>query len=375
VSAVPRLLAFGYRLLPMASTAEELEAPVAEVDHPSSALPTLDPDLVPPLGAANAPGDLPWHRTRVQGRTATYAHVGADVAGDRLPTVLLHGWGLGHRAYREAIERLVGLGCEVWAPALPGFGRTSALPAGADLDGYADWVADFLQEVGVREPVLLVGHSFGGGVSIAAAHRHPGLVRAMVLVNSVGGATWREADDHGAELTLADRPWWDWGLHFPRDLLPWHQGRRVLPVVLREAVPNLLRNPVAMYRAGELARTADLTTELEELKRRRLPVVVVWGTRDGVIPRASFEALCRAVGAEGNVVDGTHSWLLADPVSFGEVITNAVEVARLSREAAGAPLEPPEGATRARRRDRIQAWWRRRRAKGPARRARRRLVG
>ncbi|OWY59960.1 hypothetical protein B7486_71765, partial [cyanobacterium TDX16] len=166
---VPRLLASGYRLLPMASTTSELPAPA------------VDGGLLEPTAA---PGDLPWHRTRVQGRTATYAHVGADASGDRLPTVLLHGWGLGHRAYRDAIVRLVDLGCEVWAPAMPGFGRTTALPAGADLDAYADWVADFLHEVGVHEPVLLVGHSFGGGVSIATAHRHPGLVRAMVLVNS-----------------------------------------------------------------------------------------------------------------------------------------------------------------------------------------------
>jgi pimeloyl-ACP methyl ester carboxylesterase len=323
--------------------------------------------------AAGAPGALPWERTRVQGRTATYAHVGASEQGDRVPTVFLHGWGLGHRAYREAIQRLVQQGCEVWAPALPGFGRTTGLPAGADLDAYGDWVAEFLEAVGVGEPVLLVGHSFGGGVSIATAHRHPGLVRALVLVNSIGGATWRQADD-GAELTLADRPWWDWGLHFPRDLLPWHQGRRVLPVVLREAVPNLLRNPVAMYRAGELARAADLTAELEELKRRRLPVVVLWGTRDGVVPRASFDALCRAVGAEGHVVEGTHSWLLADPVAFGEVITNAVEVARLAREAAGTPVAPTDGDRLVRRRDRARAWWRRRRARGPARRAKRSLA-
>jgi pimeloyl-ACP methyl ester carboxylesterase len=371
VSGVPRLLANGYRLLPMASTAPELDVPLAGGDLAAPIAPPgphrepAAPDGAPPA----APGDLPWRRVRVQGRNATYAQVGAG-----LPTVFLHGWGLGHRAYREAIERLVELGCEVWAPALPGFGRTTALPAGSTLDEHGDWVADFLQAVGVGEPVLLVGHSFGGGVSIATAHRHPGMVRALVLVNSVGGATWREQAD-GSSLLLADRPWWDWGLHFPRDLLPWHQGRRVLPVVLREAVPNLLRNPMAMYRAGELARTADLTEELEELKRRALPVVVVWGTRDGVIPRASFDALCRAAGTDGEVVEGTHSWLLADPASFGEVITNAVEVARLARAAAGAPLEVPDGRSRPRRGARIRAWWRRQRAKGPARRARRRLLG
>ena len=60
--------------------------------------------------------------------------------------------------------------------------------------------------------------------------------------------------------------------------------------------------------------------------------MVLWGTRDGIIPRESFDALCAAVGTEGKVVDGSHSWLLADPDGFGEVITNAVEVARVARE-------------------------------------------
>jgi hypothetical protein len=51
-----------------------------------------------------------------------------------------------------------------------------------------------------------------------------------------------------------------------------------------------------------------------------------------VIPRESFEALCAAVGAEGTVVDGSHSWLLANPAAFGEVITNDLRIARLARE-------------------------------------------
>ena len=36
--------------------------------------------------------------------------------------------------------------------------------------------------------------------------------------------------------------------------------------------------------------------------------------------------------AEGHVIDGAHSWLLADPDAFGEVITNDLAVARLARE-------------------------------------------
>ncbi|MCB1016259.1 MAG: alpha/beta fold hydrolase [Acidimicrobiales bacterium] len=280
-------------------------------------------------------------RVEVDGRTVRY-----HVEGDGLPVLFLHGWGLGHRAYRHSLARLVDLGCRVWAPSLPGFGGTAALAdRQADLADYADWVAAFLDAVGVGEPVFLIGHSFGGGVAIGTAHRHPERVRTLVLVNSIGGAAWQEGDEPGALVpvrTLAERPLWDWGRHFTRDLFPLHLARRVLPAVVPDALANLARSPLGLWRAGLLAREADLLAELEDLKARRLPVVVLWGTRDGVIPRPAFDALCRAIGADGEVVDGSHSWLLADPDAFGEVITNAVQVAAMARAEEQAPPPGPQ---------------------------------
>ncbi|MBV8385358.1 MAG: alpha/beta hydrolase [Acidimicrobiia bacterium] len=134
---------------------------------------------------------------------------------------------------------------------------------------------------------------------------------------------------------MAQRPLWDWGIHFPSDMLPVPHLTKVLPVVLEDAVPNLIRNPGAMWRVAQVARTADLTAELEELKRRRLPVVVLWGEKDRIIPKESFDALCKAIGSEGEVVTGNHSWLLADPDAFGEVMTNVVSVASVARSMEG----------------------------------------
>jgi hypothetical protein len=99
-----------------------------------------------------------------------------------------------------------------------------------------------------------------------------------------------------------------------------------------DLVPNLLRHPRAIVKVANLARRADLRGELEVLRDRGLPVSIIWGTRDGVIPRESFEALCVASGVEGTVVEGSHSWLLADPDQFGEVITNDVRVAQAARD-------------------------------------------
>ena len=271
------------------------------------------------------PEHLAWKRATVNGRTALYG-----VAGEGLPVVFLHGWGLGQHSYKRALKRLVALGCRVYAPALPGFGGTADLPAREfSLSGYAEWVDEFLRVVKVDEPVFLIGHSFGGGVAIQTAHDFPDRVRYLVLVNSIGGSAW--ARSGSVVRSMAERPLWDWGLHFPSDILPLPQITRVLPVVLEDALPNLIRNPRAFWKVAGLARRADLTAELEELKARKLPVVVLWGENDRIIPRASFDALCEAIGSEGEVVTGNHSWLLADPDAFGEVMTNVVEVANLAR--------------------------------------------
>ena len=268
---------------------------------------------------------LVWKRTEVGGRPALYGE-----AGEGLPVLFLHGWGLGQHSYKRSLKRLVQLGCRVIAPALPGFGGTAELPRSTfSLEGYAGWVNQFLDALEIDEPVFLMGHSFGGGVAIQFAHDHVKRVRTLVLVNSVGGSTWRAGES--TIRSMAQRPLWDWGIHFPRDILPLRQVTRVLPVVLEDALPNLLRNPWNLWRVGNLARQADLTGELEELKRRRVPVVVLWGEDDRIIPKASFDALCTAIGAEGEVVAGNHSWLLADPDAFGEVITNVLEVAKVAR--------------------------------------------
>ncbi len=248
-----------------------------------------------------------WKRTWVDDRPASYG-----VIGEGMPVLFLHGWALGHHSYRRVVHRIAAQGCQVYAPALPGFGGTPDLPRrGFTLDGYARWArARSCGPSDVDEQVVVMGHSFGGGVAIRLAHDYPDAVRSLVLVNSIGGSAWKR----GKRLTsLAERPLWDWGLHLPSDIWPLRQATRVLPVMLEDALPNLVRNPARSWRVANLARRADLRPELEELKRRGVPVTIIWGKRDGVMPRESFDALCVAVGAEGRVVDGSHSWLLADP--------------------------------------------------------------
>jgi pimeloyl-ACP methyl ester carboxylesterase len=133
---------------------------------------------------------------------------------------------------------------------------------------------------------------------------------------------WREGG-RGPQL-LSERPLWDWGLHLPGEFRR-RDYRKVLPVVVRDAVSNALANPGAVIRAANLARSADLREELESLAERGLPVSILWGSEDTVVPEATFLAMCEAAGSEGDIIEQAgHSWLLADPAGFGELITNSM---------------------------------------------------
>jgi pimeloyl-ACP methyl ester carboxylesterase/glycine cleavage system regulatory protein len=252
---------------------------------------------------------LAWHQTIVAGRRAVYGAGGVDGP----PVVFLHGWALGSRAYKRAIRRLTSRGCRVFAPALPSFGGTADLPpAEMNFDGYADWVASFMSEVGVKEPALVIGHSFGGGVAIKLARRQPSLVRYLVLLNAIGGVNTRRS--------------WEWAVGLGRQFWPLSDVLELLLAMRADLVPNLLRNPLGLARAGFLAQSADLRADLTEIKKSGVPVLALTSESDTVIPRPAFEDVCNTVGADRHVVSGGHAWLLVDPDLFGEVLASTIDV-------------------------------------------------
>jgi pimeloyl-ACP methyl ester carboxylesterase/predicted amino acid-binding ACT domain protein len=252
---------------------------------------------------------LDWVMTEVAGRRAEYG-----VGGAEGPVVLfLHGWGLGSHAYKRSIKRLLSRGCRVYAPSLPSFGRTQDLPwRQMNLDGYGAWVAQFCDAVGIDQPALVIGHSFGGGVGIKLAELRPDLVSYLVLLNAVGG--------------VGARPPWEWAFGFIRELWPPSQAFDATRAISSDLIPNLVRNPFGMALAARLAQTADLRREAAALGRSGTPVLVLTSEGDTVIPREAFDALCSAIGSEGRVVSGRHSWILADPDSFASALSALVDV-------------------------------------------------
>ena len=88
------------------------------------------------LATRRAGDGLEWRTCEVQGRRASFA-----VGGDGLPVVFLHGWGLGHRAYQDALRELVAPRLPRLRPGPPRL-RRHGRPARRQrtIEGYAAWV-------------------------------------------------------------------------------------------------------------------------------------------------------------------------------------------------------------------------------------------
>lgn len=97
-----------------------------------------------------------------------------------------HGWGqdrvqLRHLAQqfpRPAIHHLL---------EFPGFGSSPVPPQAWSSVNYAEDVFNWIQDQNLLgEPLIWIGHSFGGRVGVCLASQYPDLFKAMVLIASAG---------------------------------------------------------------------------------------------------------------------------------------------------------------------------------------------
>src|SRR5690348_13516043 len=98
--------------------------------------------------------------------------------------VFLHGWG-GSRESLRGIATLFQHTHRVHLIDLPGFGEAPAPPPDWDTIQYTDLVQQYLLER-ISGSVILVGHSFGGRISVRLAARHLPQIRGVVLMGVPG---------------------------------------------------------------------------------------------------------------------------------------------------------------------------------------------
>ncbi|MCR2043108.1 alpha/beta fold hydrolase [Anaerosalibacter massiliensis] len=106
------------------------------------------------------------------------------VEGKGRNVLLLHGWGANIDTMMP-IFNLLKNNFKVYAMDFPGFGKSEEPKETYGVYDYGRITKKFIDEMGMDE-VILIGHSFGGRVSIVLSSRYKDLVSKMVLIDSAG---------------------------------------------------------------------------------------------------------------------------------------------------------------------------------------------
>ncbi len=101
------------------------------------------------------------------------------------PIVILHGWGLSSETFTPLRLKLKELGYQVYSPDLPGFGKSKKPNHPLELSSYALFLQKYLRDNSIKHPIL-IGHSFGGRVSLKYIYLYPKSVRAIILSGTPG---------------------------------------------------------------------------------------------------------------------------------------------------------------------------------------------
>ncbi len=238
---------------------------------------------MPAAGDAGADEASAFQWAEVGGIRMRYARRGPEAG---VPVLFVHGFGgdLGNWLFNldAAAES-----APVIALDLPGHGQSDAKLPGTSLAALADFVAKFLDQLGV-ERVHWVGHSMGGAIGAQFASSQPKRVASLALIASAGLGAEIDGGYIDGFVQAASR----------RELKPVVEQLFADPsLVSRQLLDDLLRYKRidgvtelltalggALFGGGRQAAlpAAQLPTTL--------PLLVVWGADDRVIPAAHAQA-------------------------------------------------------------------------------------
>ena len=272
--------------------------------------------------------DVDWpalsRRIRVDGRDV----VVVDSGGNGPPLLFLHGLGGMWQNWLLNLPAFMGTH-RVVAIDLPGFGQ-SEMPAGKiSIPGFAHTVDVVCRELGIEEPVV-VGHSMGGFVGAEMAVSFPTRVAKLVLVAAAGLSTEhlvREPLLAGARVwaVLTART----GVRAEIAVTRPRLRRAALQVVVR--YPERLSVPLAI----ELVRVANAPGFIpafdalmrhsfrDNLERIEIPVLIVWGRNDILVPVEDAEMYEHLIGENARSVifdDTGHLPMLERPSRFNQLL-------------------------------------------------------
>jgi pimeloyl-ACP methyl ester carboxylesterase len=257
------------------------------------------------------------------------------LAGSGPPLLLLHGIGNSAQTWAGVIDQLAATHT-VLVPDLLGHGASDKPRGDYSIAGYANGMRDLLSVLDI-EQATVVGHSLGGGIALQFAYQFPERCQRLVLVGSGGlgpelSAGLRAATLPGAEAVLT--------------ALTGVSG--VMRTGLR--LVNAFGEAAGWKRVRDLAEAGEALLALKDVEARRaflrtlrgvvdargqavsaldrlylanaIPMLVVWGSRDPIVPAAHADAVRALVPtARVQVFEGAGHWPhLDDPDRFCTVL-------------------------------------------------------
>ncbi len=208
--------------------------------------------------------------------------------------LLIHGWS----SSWYATSPLLGLLAQRFhciAIDLPGYGKSPALAETTTIPAYVDLLADLIEQIS-DSPVVLVGHSMGGMISINLALAYPILVERMVLIcPTISGNLSTSINLFISPITMMER----FGLGSSLVTAVEHTfvgltDRLMRPVSFAErtgiskADYEMLRQDARRPGQGRVRfecfhamRDNDLRGRLSQVDT---PALIIWGAEDNTVP-------------------------------------------------------------------------------------------
>ena len=250
--------------------------------------------------------------------------VSALVAGRGVPLVVVHGFAAEGLLYAQSLSRLASLGFKVVAIDTAGHGGTAVLPHdGMELAAYSRLLGRVVAELGIRRAVY-AGHSMGGRLITELAADDPDRVVALLLIDAIVGEAW--------DQIVTACKWWPPLLSVfstaavvdslaTLSIDDTAQTAKLASLWLKTAWGDLTRPWQLLMPFLSVLRSPGSGDMLDGLGRAGVPVVVLHGDRDYVVPMAAARDTARRTGGDLVVVrGGTHSWLLKDPETFPAIM-------------------------------------------------------
>jgi pimeloyl-ACP methyl ester carboxylesterase len=253
----------------------------------------------------------------VNGVTVNYFSAGLGEA-----VLFLHGWGTDFLPFKQFLDGIAAY-YRVVALDLPGFGQSAEPPEAWSVDDYADFVLSFMKTLTI-DRVILIGHSFGGRISIKLAARKnlPVSIEKIILVDSAGIRRKRTLKQnirlvfykgvkHFISVEFVRR-------RYPELLEKWRR---------KHGSPDYLNATQRMRECFVKIINEDLTPYLAAIP---CPVLLVWGEQDYETPLEDGRIMERLIPGAGLVVlkNAGHYSFLDQRFAFSKVLDSFLDIKR-----------------------------------------------